>query len=614
MRRLQQGWPLLSVVVISACMLACRGQSSPQVRIVVIGSATPAAADQASSAASPAPSAVSAPFSVQPTPDAAPTITVNGTFKVAASPAVANAVGPALQQIGREFPGLKLSLTPLQDGEAPDQSGADLALATVLPGDAVPSGAGVVRTQPIAIFLPLTLSPDDLSLAQAVQLLTGAASDWGGLGGAARPVRLAFSDPAALAHVGGLTGAPQGPPATARSATASTLLAETDSGVDEAAVVPWSGPRLHSKALRIDGRFPDDPDYPLGVRTAALPLRREATQLTAQLGPVLAASLAPPASGSVTIDAMGDLMLARGVAAKVQQYGASWPLGAVSARLRSADLRFANLEFALTNGGTQAHKDYTFRAPPSEVDCLTSAGVNVIDLANNHVLDYGPQGLTDTIAALDRAGVAHAGAGSDAETAHAPVVVQANGLRVAWLAYANVPDDSITGFKARDLEAGSGKPGVAWGTPDGIARDVANARKSADLVIVALHSGFEYTSKPNSIQTELAHAAIDAGAALVLGAHPHVLQGLEFYHGGLIAYSLGNFVFDLDEADLAQYGLPSVLSIILRVRLDATGVTGIEVYPAIINRTDFRPEPVSGAAAQPVYDRLYKLTDALAKR
>ncbi|MDQ6740937.1 MAG: CapA family protein, partial [Actinomycetota bacterium] len=167
---------------------------------------------------------------------------------------------------------------------------------------------------------------------------------------------------------------------------------------------------------------------------------------------------------------------------------------------------------------------------------------------------------------------------------------------------------------ARSLEAGAGRPGVAWGTPDAISRDVASARLRADLVVVALHAGFEYIDSPNSIQKDLAHAAIDAGAALVLGAHPHVLQGIEYYHGGVIAYSLGNFVFDLDDSDRSHLGLPSVLTCILRVTLDAHGVTGLQIYPAIINSTDFRPEPVIGDAAKPVYDRLYRLTDALKSR
>lgn len=521
-------------------------------------------------------------------------------------------LAPALQSLGAEYPKLKLTVQNVADADAAVKSGADLAVAVRYPGAAAPDHASLIRRQPIAIAMPLTLSPDDLTLGQAVDLLTGAVTDWGQVGGTHRPVRLAFSDPAQLTAVGTLSGRPDAHPSVAaRVDSAPALLADTGAGQDEAAVVPWSGPWLRSKALRIDGRFPDDTDYPLATELLLSPLRKETQAVADQAGPALAARLAPSRAGTVSIDAMGDFMLARGVATMVQRHGPEWPFARVSDRLRTADLRFGNLEFALTDRGTQTHKDYTFRAPPNAVQSLSWAGLNVVDLANNHVLDYGGQGLLDTVTALARNGILHAGAGADAESAHAPAIVEINGLRIAWLAYVNVPDDSVTGFVARSLEAGPGRPGVAWGTADAIGRDVSVARQHADLVIVALHAGFEYTAEPNSVQKELAHAAIDAGAALVLGAHPHVLQGLEYYHGGLIDYSLGNFIFDLDESDLAHYGLPSVLTIILRVSLDAHGVTGLEVYPAIINRNDFRPEPVLGDAARLVYDRLYQLTNAL---
>jgi poly-gamma-glutamate capsule biosynthesis protein CapA/YwtB (metallophosphatase superfamily) len=423
-----------------------------------------------------------------------------------------------------------------------------------------------------------------------------------------------LSDPTELADVGGLVGQPALTLAPARTADAATLLAEVDGGADEAVVVPWSGPRLHSKAVRLDGKLPDDAGYPLAIDTVLAPLRDGAASLAAQLGAPLTAALAPHPTGTVTVDAMGDLMLARRVAALVERNGPEWPFAQVETRLRTSDVRFANLELALTDRGVQAHKDYTFRAPPSAAQSLVYGGITVADLANNHILDYGPQGLLDTIAALNSVGVLPVGAGADAQAAHQPAIISVNGLRIAWLSYVNVPDDSITGFVARGLEAGPGKPGVAWGMPQDVQRDVAAAKQRADLVIVALHAGLEYTSTPNQVQTELAHAAIDAGAALVLGAHPHVLQGIEFYHGGVIAYSLGNFVFDLDQSDRATYGMPSVLTAVLRVELDAHGVTGIEVYPAIINSTDFRPEPVSGTDARPVYDRLWQLTAALNPR
>lgn len=530
--------------------------------------------------------------------------------RIAVTAAAATFAQPALD--AARAAGLPLVLDPVAGDAEAGASSDDLALMLRLPGMPPFENGVVVRRQPLALALPFTLSPDDLTLTQAVGLLTGTITGWGQAGGAPRPVRLAEADPTLLAKVGALVNAPAVQPAPARVADARTLLSETDSGVDELAVVPWNGPWLRTKALRIDGRFPDDPGYPLMVEATLVPLHADAAEMARQIGARMAA--AQPADGHpfVLLDAMGDFMLARGVAAQVQQHGFDWPFAAVRDRLASADLRYGNLEFALTDRGTQANKDYTFRAPPAEAQVLARAGIDVVDLANNHVLDYGAQGLSDTLAALDAAGVLHVGAGADDVAAHRPLLMTVNGVRIAWLAYANVPDDSgPSHFVARSLEAGPGRPGVAWGTPDAVRRDVAAAKQQADVVIVALHAGLEYTDVPNAVQRDLAHAAIDAGAALVLGAHPHVLQGIEFYKGGVIAYSLGNFVFDYDNSDRQTYGMAAVQTVILRVALTKQGVAGLQVYPAIISATSFRPEPVYGQQARPVFDRLERLTAAL---
>jgi poly-gamma-glutamate synthesis protein (capsule biosynthesis protein) len=161
------------------------------------------------------------------------------------------------------------------------------------------------------------------------------------------------------------------------------------------------------------------------------------------------------------------------------------------------------------------------------------------------------------------------------------------------------------------MTAGERSPGVAWGTPEAIRRDVTAAKANADLVVVAIHAGWEYLNPPNPVQQALAHAAVEAGAALVLGAHPHVLQGIELYRGVPVVYSLGNFVFDLDDDDRRTPGMPSVLTGVLRIRLARDGVRGLEFLPAIIDARDGRPVPVNGAEARRVYDRLYSLTDGL---
>jgi poly-gamma-glutamate capsule biosynthesis protein CapA/YwtB (metallophosphatase superfamily) len=614
---------LAALVCACALLVACGSrQASSNVQIVPIettpGVAQAARPPSVTPAAGWSPTASVANVATSATPQTATaTPALPDSYSIAIAPDALAAIGGAFDSLVGTVSGVTLQTQPAVDSSAALRAPADLALDLRQPGAPALTGAVAVRRQPIALAVPWLLAPDDLTLQQAVDLLTGVATNWSQAGGPARAVHLAESDPALLANVGALGNRPTAQPAAARVASAATLLAETDAGNDELAVVPWTGPWLKTKALRIDGKFPDDPGYPLVVETDVAPLKPDVAghapaQIAQQIGAALLAKPAPNRQGTLLLDAMGDFMLARGIAQMVQQHGEDWPFAAVKDRLASADLRYGNLELALTDRGAAANKDYTFRAPPAETQALLSAGINVVDLANNHVLDFGSSGLLDTEAALDGAGIAHVGAGPDDTAAHKPLISVVNGVRIAWLAYANVPDDSgPSHFVARSLEAGLGRPGVAWGTPDVVTRDVQAAKQQADVVIVALHSGYEYTDVPNTIQTSLAHAAIDAGAALVLGAHPHVLQGVEFYKNGVIAYSLGNFVFDLDESDRVHYGLPSVQTMVLRVALNKSGVTGLQVYPAIISATTYQPQPVSGASARPVFDRFERLTAAL---
>jgi len=182
--------------------------------------------------------------------------------------------------------------------------------------------------------------------------------------------------------------------------------------------------------------------------------------------------------------------------------------------------------------------------------------------------------LEDGQSLLDQSGIASVGAGADFSAAHAPVIIQRNGLRLAFLAYADVmPENS--GFDAHTWIATNSSPGIAWADPAQIMIDVSAARLQADLVIVMLHSGYEINSTVSADQRAEAHAAIDSGATLVIGSHPHLLQTIEKYHGGLIAYSLGNFVFD-------QYLGIANATIILRVTLTREGLQTYDYVPVLI--------------------------------
>ncbi len=267
----------------------------------------------------------------------------------------------------------------------------------------------------------------------------------------------------------------------------------------------------------------------------------------------------------VSLAAVGDLMLARTIGERVQAEGPQMVFAGVQSIFDTADILVGNLECAITERGQAEPKGYTFRAPLDAVESLQSAGFDVLTLANNHAMDYGVEGLLDTQSLLTQAGIVYTGTGSNETEARSPVILEKNGLRLAFLGYVDVPVE-VRGFDTRDWIATDTQPGLAWADPEDIASDIAAAKLQADVVIVA---------EPNTIQRQAARAAIDAGATLVIGAHPHVLQPVEWYNGGLIAYSLGNFVFD-------DFGLEQNLTAILLVTIGPGGVESYNWSPVSI--------------------------------
>lgn len=317
------------------------------------------------------------------------------------------------------------------------------------------------------------------------------------------------------------------------------------------------------------------------------------------------AGLTPPAeqaaSGTVRLMAAGDVMLARTIGQKILSRGVSWPFAKIAGVVAGADLFFVNLECAITNRGTREDKHFTFRAPrPAAADSLLWAGVDFAAQANNHSLDYGVVGLNDTMSSLDKRAIVHGGAGNNAAQARAPRFFAVNGLRLAVLAYVRPMAESSSNFNTLDWEATATSPGVAIARTTDVARDVAAAKAHADVVIVFFHFGREKSSTPVANQIALANAAISAGAKLVLGAHPHVLQGYVAGNHTLIAYSLGNFVFD-------GFSGAANDSVILDVTLSAAGVESFHWLPVVVTSTG-RPRPAVGAEIPRVLGRIPDLS------
>lgn len=204
--------------------------------------------------------------------------------------------------------------------------------------------------------------------------------------------------------------------------------------------------------------------------------------------------------------------------------------------LKKADVAEVNLEGPITMRGIKVKKPYNFRMHPRFLSALASAGINVVNLANNHIHDFGDVGLYDTFSYLDSIGIHHCGAGRNREEAHTPVVLTVRGRTIALFGY-------YSGEEAP--RATRAHPGVAERSLESIRHDIdsVRGRDRAAYVVVNLHWGKELAQKPGTGQIDFAHRVIDAGADLIIGHHPHVLQGVERYRSGVIAYSLGSFVF-----------------------------------------------------------------------
>ena len=317
---------------------------------------------------------------------------------------------------------------------------------------------------------------------------------------------------------------------------------------------------------------------------------------------------AKPESGRITpepsapadefrIAAVGDIMLGGTAQPEMQKYGYDYPFAQTRQILRQAQIVFCNLEGPLTDDGVaEVNKKYLFRSPPDKVaPALARAGFNVASLANNHSLDYGFQGLEDTRAALKNAGIQPVGAGRDLVQARAPVFMKTNGATVAFLAYSLVFPE--------EFWAGPEKPGTAFGHERYVRADVAAARRQADIVVVSFHWGQEGKSELRDYQTLLAHAAIDSGASIVLGHHPHVLQGVERYKDGVIVYSLGNFAF-------GSYSKTATRSVIALFGFRNRQLHDLRLVPIDVNNIEvvFQPRPLIGRDATEVVDQLERLS------
>ncbi|MBN2029340.1 CapA family protein [bacterium] len=293
----------------------------------------------------------------------------------------------------------------------------------------------------------------------------------------------------------------------------------------------------------------------------------------------------------ISLAAVGDLMMGGRLLPMIHARGSDYPFDSTRIVLQSVDFAFANLEAPFTHTGETFDKTYTFHVPPEYADGVVHAGLDVLTLANNHILDYGPEGLFSTINVLDSLHIAHCGADCNLEKAEKGVIVNKGDWRVGFLAY------SMT--YPTEFWATSEQCGTAYPYPNRLKQTIQTMKDQTDLVVVAFHWGGELRTEPKAYQRVYAHLAIDCGADLVIGHHPHVLEGLELYKGRLIAYSLGNYVF-------GSYSPNAKVSMVLQLFFDRLGPLTAKVIPISVYNNDvqFQPKILKGENRENVIQNL----------
>lgn len=294
----------------------------------------------------------------------------------------------------------------------------------------------------------------------------------------------------------------------------------------------------------------------------------------------------------VTLVFAGDIYLSSYVQ---NNYNSNGIYGIVSelllTEMQQADIAMGNQEFPFSVGGTKApDKQFNFRVDPMYTKILTEMGIDVVGLANNHALDYGTEALNDTFTALETAGIAYVGAGADLTRAMQPCIIQAGQRSFGFLAASRVIPE--VGWNVENQQ-----PGMLC-TYDStlLCQAIQEAKKQCDFLTVYVHWGIEKSSTPEEYQKQLAYKYIDAGADLVIGSHPHVLQGIEYYNGKPIVYSLGNYIFNQE----------IISTVLLKVRVSLQNEAILKIIPAYAS--DAKTQWMDSEAEAELYQQIEEIS------
>lgn len=297
----------------------------------------------------------------------------------------------------------------------------------------------------------------------------------------------------------------------------------------------------------------------------------------------------------ITITLTGDVMLGRMVNQVIKQTSYDYPWGNLLSDLQEKDLVLINLETTLTHASRVTPKVFNFKADPDVIQSLQLAGIDVVSLANNHSLDFGIEGLKETLAVLNEAGIYHVGAGMNIAQAQQPVILERKDLRIGILGYT----DNEPGWRAT-----SEKPGINYisiSDDNSAVFDAARKLKQqVDICIVTLHWGPNMQEYPSQEFVNFSHKLVDAGADIIHGHSAHIVQGIEIYKQKIILYDTGDFVDDY----MVTPALRNDLSFLFTIEVENKQLKRLTLQPVLIS--DMQVNKAADAEAQIIIDMIKK--------
>ncbi len=295
------------------------------------------------------------------------------------------------------------------------------------------------------------------------------------------------------------------------------------------------------------------------------------SRITADIGIIflMLAACQQPSEECLSIAFTGDVLLDRGVRQQIRKKGVEHLFESVTPLFRSVDATVINLECPITSVRSPLHKKYIFRAEPIWATVLSQAGITHVAMANNHTIDQGRNGLTDTNQYLLSSGITPVGYGDTSTQSCQPVLIKKGKIEVALYNSVALPLENWVYLE--------NSPGICQQPIEELKEEITNFKRQnpKSYIVVILHWGVEYQPLPTLVQRKGAHSLIRAGADAIIGHHPHIIQKEEYYDGKPIFYSLGNFVFDQHKPETTQ-------SLIVQLNFTTTECN-VQLHPVVIN-------------------------------